>query len=126
VTDYHHFDQNPRPNQAGGPSASKCPLYDNVEERHEREVKQAQQTAAKQAREDNPDLVDQDLEIEISDAAQKSTKERARRNRMLLAGGLYGVDEDEEDHADGSDEEFEVARDRLRAERLRRQQYEPI
>ena len=76
VKDYNHFDQSTRvPGMANPKSKSKlCPLYDNVEERHEREVKEAEAAARAQVVEDNPDLTAEDLEIKVSDAVKKSNK----------------------------------------------------
>jgi TRIAD3 protein (E3 ubiquitin-protein ligase RNF216) len=89
IRDYNHFDQNPRGTAAmAGSSKSKlCPLYDNVEERHEREVKEAEAAARAQVVEDNPDVSAEDLEIKVSDAVKKSTAARLRQ----VGGGVIGA-----------------------------------
>lgn len=78
LKDYDHFDHN-APTARGSAKASKCPLYDNVEERHEREVKAAEAAAKAQVLQDNPDMSEQDLEIKVSDAVDKAAKARIRQ-----------------------------------------------
>ncbi len=93
VHDYNHFDQAP-PRAGGPPSKSKlCPLYDNVEERHEREVKEAEAAARAQVVQDNPDVTVEDLEIKVSDAVKKSTANRHRGAAAIWpgAGGYAGL-----------------------------------
>jgi len=86
VEGYDHFDQRFRPGQVPGPNDRKpCPLQDNVEERHEREVKEAEVTARAQVVQENPDITAEDLEIKISDAVKSST-----------ASGIYGDARDAE------------------------------
>ncbi|CAK3930414.1 Hypothetical predicted protein [Lecanosticta acicola] len=83
LKDYNHFDQGPRgPNADGN---KRCPLYDNVEERHEREVKEAEAAARAQVMEENPDVSADDLQIKVSDAVSKATQDRIRQ-----AGGGIG------------------------------------
>lgn len=80
---YDHFDQTPR----GLPGAkSKCPLYDNVEERHEREIKEAETAARAEVINDNPDVSEKDLEIKVSDAVKKATDERVKRAGAVPGG----------------------------------------
>ncbi|KAK3714948.1 hypothetical protein LTR37_007438 [Vermiconidia calcicola] len=86
LKDYNHFDQAPAGRAAGGTASKLCPLYDNVEERHEREVKEAEAAARAQVVEENPDVTAEDLEIKVSDAVKKSTSDRIKR-----AGGHGGV-----------------------------------
>lgn len=82
LKDYEHFDQAPlgRSRRNG----KKCPLYDDVEVRHEREVKEAEEAAKKQLMEDNPDLHAEDLEIKISDRIKQADTEKGQR--AVLAG----------------------------------------
>ncbi|KAK3706946.1 hypothetical protein LTR37_012445 [Vermiconidia calcicola] len=86
LKDYNHFDQAPAGRAAGGTASKLCPLYDNVEERHEREVKEAEAAARAQVVEENPDVAAEDLDIKVSDAVKKSTTDRIKR-----AGGHGGV-----------------------------------
>ncbi|KAM3424729.1 hypothetical protein BST61_g6716 [Cercospora zeina] len=77
VKDYNHFDQSPTgaPNaNAAGASVKRCPLYDNVEERHEREIKEAEAKARAEALEANPDITEDDLKIKESDAVRKTAQ----------------------------------------------------
>ena len=83
LQNYNHFDQNPPGSRVTAGAQSKlCPLYDNVEERHEREVKDAEAAARAQVVEENPDVTPEDLEIKVSDAVKKATADRIR-----VAGG---------------------------------------
>ncbi|KAF2216827.1 hypothetical protein CERZMDRAFT_92898 [Cercospora zeae-maydis SCOH1-5] len=77
VKDYNHFDQT----AAGAPNANgagslvkRCPLYDNVEERHEREITEAEAKARAEALEANPDITEEDLKIKESDAVRKASQ----------------------------------------------------
>ena len=87
LKNYDHFDhaQPGRHGQAG--AGKKCPLYDNVEERHEREVKAAEEAAKKQLMEDNPDITADDLEIKLSDNVKRAEADRIRR----AGGGPPGL-----------------------------------
>jgi TRIAD3 protein (E3 ubiquitin-protein ligase RNF216) len=85
---YDHFDQTPQGDPRPG---GKCPLYDNLEERHEREVKAAEEAARAQVIANNPDVAPEDLEIKVSDAVKKSTEQRIRRaGPEGLGGGPQG------------------------------------
>ncbi|KXL46230.1 hypothetical protein M433DRAFT_4038, partial [Acidomyces richmondensis BFW] len=81
LKDYNHFDQNIAFSPSGSvPSTTKCPLYDNVEERHEREVQAAERKAREAIIAANPGLIKpEDLDIRISDAVRQATAERIRR-----------------------------------------------
>ena len=81
---YDHFDQHPG---GGARVGGKCPLYDNLEERHEREVQAARETATALVIANNPDVVPEDLEIKLSDAVKKAT---ARQIRQAGPEGLGG------------------------------------
>ncbi|KAK6429475.1 hypothetical protein LTR95_014376 [Oleoguttula sp. CCFEE 5521] len=69
---YEHFDQSgghPYPGQPAAPKAEgKCPLYDDVEVRHEREVKAAEDAARAEVVTSNPDVTAEDLQIKMSAA----------------------------------------------------------
>ncbi|KAK5109009.1 hypothetical protein LTR62_007643 [Meristemomyces frigidus] len=111
IKDYAHFDHNAPSGHApaGGPVKRKCPLYDNVDERHEREVKEAKQAARKQVLEQNPELKHQDLEIEVSEAVRKATEDRIKRAGLpemplgyAYNPGAYGHDGAGDDHNDAA------------------------
>ncbi|KAI4686295.1 hypothetical protein J4E81_008647 [Alternaria sp. BMP 2799] len=70
VTDYNHF---------GESRAGKCPLHENVEDRHEQEVKRAADEAMAKVRVDNPGLSDADLMVKVSDRVKQA--EDARKGR---------------------------------------------
>lgn len=76
LKDYNHFDQNPHGAAQGGQGQNKCPLYDNVEERHAREVKEAEAAARADVLRENPDLSAEDLEINVSDPVKKADADR--------------------------------------------------
>ena len=77
LTSYTHFDSHgvalTDPSQP-----KKCPLFDNVEERHEREVKEAAAAARAEVLKENPDVSEQDLEIKVSEVVQKAAHRRIR------------------------------------------------
>lgn len=79
---YDHFDQHPG---GGARVGGKCPLYDNLEERHEREVQAARETATALVIANNPDVAPEDLEIKLSDAVKKATE------RQIRAAGPEGL-----------------------------------
>lgn len=70
MTDYNHF---------GESNAGKCPLHENVEDRHEQEVKRAADEAMAKVRLDNPGLSDADLMVKVSDRVKQA--EDARKGR---------------------------------------------
>jgi hypothetical protein len=74
VTGYDHFND-----KARGGKEGNCPLFDNVEERHEQEILQAAEAAKKKLQEENPELADEDLEIQLSEAAKQQEEARKRR-----------------------------------------------
>ncbi|KXT09588.1 hypothetical protein AC579_2505 [Pseudocercospora musae] len=93
IKDYNHFNEGPHGNRQGGQTlngAKKCPLYDNVEERHEREVKEAEVAARAQILNDNPDVTEEDLQIKISERVKKADADRIKRARGALPG-VYGA-----------------------------------
>jgi TRIAD3 protein (E3 ubiquitin-protein ligase RNF216) len=78
VNSYDHFNDETRGGKRG-----KCPLYDNVEERHEQEILRAAEAARKKLREENPNLQDEDLEIQFSEDVKR--REEARRQQAQPA-----------------------------------------
>jgi TRIAD3 protein (E3 ubiquitin-protein ligase RNF216) len=70
VTDYNHF---------GEAQRGKCPLHENIEDRHEQEVKRAADEAMAKVRADNPGLSDADLMVKVSDRVKQA--ENVRRGR---------------------------------------------
>lgn len=88
LKNYDHFDQAPGRTVAGEDKSKKCPLYDNVEERHEREVKEAEAAARAQIAAENPDVSPDDLEIKVSNAVKKSTADRIKNAGGPGGGGV--------------------------------------
>jgi len=72
LKNYDHFDQRPTGGRVDGARSKLCPLYDNVEERHAREVKEAEAKARAEVVENNPDVDPEDLEIKVSDAVSRA------------------------------------------------------
>ncbi|TKA83648.1 hypothetical protein B0A55_00423 [Friedmanniomyces simplex] len=136
IRDYNHFDQAPG-RALSGATAKQCPLYDNVEERHEREVKEAEAAARAQVMQDNPDVQPDDLEFKVSDAVKKATADRIKKAGGVGGFGMGGGgghdgaadgDEDDEDDLDG-DEAPAVFRARATAAHRRalaRRQHETV
>jgi hypothetical protein len=81
---YDHFDQTPQGDPRPG---GKCPLYDNLEERHEREVAAAEEATRAKVIAANPDVAPEDLEIKVSDAVKQSTAQRIQRAGPQGLGG---------------------------------------
>ena len=125
IKDYNHFNEGPHGGRQGGQTlngAKKCPLYDNVEERHEREVKEAEAAARAQVLNDNPDVTEEDLQIKISEKVKKTDVDRIKRAGGALPGGygvgaaglfladpfpLLGLDADDDDEEFESDDDNE-------------------
>lgn len=78
VKDYQHF---------GETQDGKCPLHDNVEDRHEREVEKAADDAMAKVRTDNPGLSDADLMVKVSDRVKQA--EDARKVRGAAAADVF-------------------------------------
>lgn len=78
VTDYQHF---------GEAQRNKCPLHENIEDRHEQEVKRAADEAMAKVRADNPGLSDADLMIKVSDRVKQA--EDARRGRAAADANVF-------------------------------------
>ncbi|CAN9187989.1 unnamed protein product [Alternaria alternata] len=78
VTDYNHF---------GDAVGGKCPLHENIEDRHEQEVKRAADEAMAKVRADNPDLSDADLMVQVSDRVKQA--EDARKGRATAEAQAF-------------------------------------
>ncbi|KAF2869837.1 hypothetical protein BDV95DRAFT_88909 [Massariosphaeria phaeospora] len=75
VTDYNHF--------SDAINSSRCPLHDNVESRHEQEVKKAAEEATAKVRAENPGLSETDVMIQVSDRVKQA--EQARLGQAQVA-----------------------------------------
>jgi hypothetical protein len=68
--DYKHFAQrNLAPD-------GRCPLYDNSEDRHEKEVKKAQEEITKRVQSERPDILPRSLEINVSNNVRQDEERR--------------------------------------------------
>ncbi|KAH9865798.1 hypothetical protein J1614_009385 [Plenodomus biglobosus] len=78
VTDYNHF---------GEAQRNKCPLHENIEDRHEQEVKKAADEAIAKLRAEKPDLSEADLMVKVSDRVKEA--EEARKGRAAADADLF-------------------------------------
>ncbi|KAF1840803.1 uncharacterized protein K460DRAFT_294389 [Cucurbitaria berberidis CBS 394.84] len=84
VTDYKHF---------GEAQEGKCPLHENIEDRHEQEVQRAADEAMAKVRADNPGLSDADLMVKVSDQvklAEDARKVRAGADAVVFQQRMGG------------------------------------
>ncbi|KAI9670423.1 MAG: hypothetical protein M1829_004746 [Trizodia sp. TS-e1964] len=68
---YSHFND-----PAGRGNGTKCPLYDNTEQRHEEEIKKAEKAAIEQVKALHPEIDQGDLKIEVSEAVKLRDAQR--------------------------------------------------
>ena len=64
---YNHFSG---PGAGGMGNSKKCPTHDNTEQRRKAQVDAAQAEAIKKAREENPDLTEEQLKLKFSKAVE--------------------------------------------------------
>ncbi|KAJ4354493.1 uncharacterized protein N0V89_006230 [Didymosphaeria variabile] len=79
IRDYNHFSDY----SAG---RTGCQLHDNVENRHEREVKKAADEAMAKAKVENPGLSDADIIVEVSDRVKRAEQQRLGRAQLAHQG----------------------------------------
>lgn len=72
--DYNHFDDARRGGKAGN-----CPLFDDVNRRHENETKLAKEIVTEKLRREHPEVAPEDLEIRVSDAVKADEENRRLR-----------------------------------------------
>ncbi|VBB84173.1 Putative E3 ubiquitin-protein ligase [Podospora comata] len=82
--DYSHFDE---PARGGKPG--NCRLFDETEERHAREVREAEEAARKKVAEANPEVDSSLLEIKFSDKVKQDEAKRAAA-QIPQRGGVFG------------------------------------
>ncbi|KAK4126441.1 hypothetical protein N657DRAFT_543963, partial [Parathielavia appendiculata] len=73
--DYSHFDDSSRGGKKGN-----CPLFESVEERHQNEVKAAEEAARQKVAEENPDVNAEALTINFSDKVKQDDARRKVAN----------------------------------------------
>ena len=84
--DYSHFDDTRRGGKPGN-----CPLFESVEERHDNEVKKAEQEALDKIRAEHPEYTEEDLKIKVSEKVKKDDERRKAndpRNPARARGGV--------------------------------------
>ena len=72
---YEHFDDRSRGGKAGN-----CPLFESVEKRHEKEVREAEQMAVARIRAEHPEYTEEDLKINVSESVQNDEDRRKASN----------------------------------------------
>lgn len=82
--DYSHFNDPGRGGKAGN-----CPLFDVTENRHEEEIRAAQEEAKKLAAEQNPGVNPELLDIKMSDRVTEDDERRRRRDPYVNQRELY-------------------------------------
>jgi TRIAD3 protein (E3 ubiquitin-protein ligase RNF216) len=82
---YDHFNDRTRGGREGN-----CPLFENAEERHEREVKEAERIALAKIRAEHPEYTDDDLRVKVSqDVQDDEDRRRQRHPRNPVAANAY-------------------------------------
>ncbi|KFY16531.1 hypothetical protein V492_01267 [Pseudogymnoascus sp. VKM F-4246] len=71
--EYDHFDDTRR----GGKSGN-CPLFDDVNKRHEDETKSAEKAIVEKLQKEHPGMAREDLEIKVSDAVKEDEEKRKK------------------------------------------------
>jgi TRIAD3 protein (E3 ubiquitin-protein ligase RNF216) len=81
---YDHFNDTRRGGKTGN-----CPLFENVEARHDNEVKRAEKEAVDKVRAEHPEYTEEDLKVKMSENVKKDDERRKANNpriRNLAAG----------------------------------------
>lgn len=60
--------------------AGACPLHDNLEERHRKDIKDAEAAARLEVQKENTNVSSEDLEIKVSDRIKQDEQARRQRN----------------------------------------------
>jgi TRIAD3 protein (E3 ubiquitin-protein ligase RNF216) len=85
--DYAHFNDPKRGGKTGN-----CPLFDaSVEERHQDEVRRAEEEARRQALEEHPDIAADVFEIKVSDKVKEDEEKRRRRQLPAPQAMIHGM-----------------------------------
>ncbi len=79
---YAHFNESARGGRPG-----QCPLFDNTQQRHDEDVKNAEQKALEKVRAENPGFSEDELKVKVSDAVERDERERIRQ--ATAAHGHY-------------------------------------
>ncbi|KAI9836388.1 MAG: hypothetical protein M1819_001418 [Sarea resinae] len=89
INNYDHFNDVHR-----GGAQGNCPLFDDTEKRHIDDVKKAEEAALAKIKQQNPEISEDDLKIQVSDAVQRKEQQRLRdsevRQRLYDPGPHLG------------------------------------
>lgn len=88
IANYDHFNDPSRGGKVGN-----CPLFDNTDQRHEEEIQAAAKKAVEKLREEDPELTEEDLQIQVSEAVKMAEQVRLTqsRNGGGPGGAIYHV-----------------------------------
>ncbi|KAI3322115.1 hypothetical protein HD806DRAFT_536582 [Xylariaceae sp. AK1471] len=84
IKDYSHFNDPKRGGKEG-----QCPLFDQSEERYEKEVSNAEAETRKKVVEENPEVDKEALRIPISDKVQQDETKRKQLNPAAVRPGQF-------------------------------------
>jgi TRIAD3 protein (E3 ubiquitin-protein ligase RNF216) len=86
IVDYEHF---------GAIDSGRCPLHEDVENRHSQEVQKAADEAMAKVRAENPGVSDADLMIQVSDQVKRAEDARKGRARAEVNAFPYHMVENQ-------------------------------
>jgi TRIAD3 protein (E3 ubiquitin-protein ligase RNF216) len=78
---YDHFDDSSRGGKKGN-----CPLFESVIERHDIEVKKAEELALQKVRAEHPEYTEEDLKVKMSENVKKDDERRKAKDPRVGAG----------------------------------------
>lgn len=81
IKNYDHFND-----PARGGKLGNCPLFDNTDQRHEQEIQAAAKKAVEKLKEKDPDLKEEDLQIQVSDSVKKAEQARVAQFQAANPG----------------------------------------
>ncbi|KFX99740.1 hypothetical protein O988_03675 [Pseudogymnoascus sp. VKM F-3808] len=81
---YNHFDDERRGGKAGN-----CPLFDDVNKRHEEETKRAEEEVVEKLRREHPEVAPEDLEIKVSDTVKADEARRRQKHHHIPAADRF-------------------------------------
>lgn len=77
--EYNHFDDSRRGGKKGN-----CPLFEDVEYRHENDVKRAEKEALDKVRAEHPEYTNEDLLVKMSEDVKKDDEQRLQRKGLFF------------------------------------------
>src|SRR5947207_11707728 len=73
---YSHFNEPSRGGKQGN-----CPLFDNTEQRHDEDVKKAEQEAVAKVRAENPGLNEEEIKVQVSKTVFQAEQRRIQHGQ---------------------------------------------